>query len=186
MLRRHAIFVVALTGIFLACSAPALAQGHRSMGMGRRPPARTERPVKVPKAAQTSKAEKTPLDEFQRMSPEERQKALSKLPPDRAEKLRKQLQEYNQLTPEQQAVAKEQLDTFRHLPPERQQALRKTFNKFSQQPPDRQAAIRQELNQLRGMSETDRQARLASPELKSRFNKNERQMIEEMSGLLPE
>jgi hypothetical protein len=156
------------------------------MGMGRRPSPRPERPVKAPKAEKTPRAGNTPLDEFQRMSPEERQKALAKLPPDRAEKLRKQLKEYSQLTPEQQALAKEQLETFRHLPPDRQAAMRKAFNQFSQQPPDRQQAIRQELNQLRGMTEADRQARLASPELKSRFNKNERQMIGEMSGLLPE
>src|SRR5438105_6592168 len=103
MLRRHAIFVIALTGISLGSSAPAPAQGRRGMGMGRRPPTRTERPIKPPKAEQAPKAEKTPLDEFQRMSPEERQKALEKLPPDRAEKLRKQLKEYSQLTPEQQA-----------------------------------------------------------------------------------
>jgi Protein of unknown function (DUF3106) len=152
------------------------------MGMGRHP----DHPPKIPRAGKAPKAGPTPIDEFQRMSPEDRQKALDKLPPDRAEKLRKQLKEYSQLTPEQQAMAKEQLETFRHLPPERQQAMRKAFNKFSQQPADRQEAIRQELNQLREMTEGERQARLSSPELKSRFNKTERQMIGEMSGLLPE
>lgn len=156
------------------------------MGMGRHPSARIGRSATVPRAGKVSKAGQTPIDQFQRMSPEERQKVLAQLPPDRAEKLRKQLKEYSQLTPEQQAVAKEQLEMFRQLPPERQEAMRKTFNKFSQQPPDRQEAIRQELNQLRGMTEADRQARLASPEVKRRFNKNERQMIGNMSGILPE
>lgn len=156
------------------------------MGMGPHPSLHPDRPVKARKAGNVLKAGPTPIDEFQRMSPEDRQKALAKLAPDRAEKLRKQLKDYSHLTPEQQAVAKEQLDMFRHLPPERQQAMRKAYDKFSQQPPDRQEAIRQELNQLRGMTEEDRQTRLASRELKARFNKNERQMIGEMSGLLPE
>jgi hypothetical protein len=150
------------------------------MGMGRHPAPRPERTIKAPKAT------KTPLDEFQRMSPEERQKALDKLPPDRAEKLRKQLKEYSQLTPEQQAIAKEQLEMFRNLPPERQDAVRRVFNRFSQQPADHQQAMRQELNQLHGMPEADRQARLASPETKSRFSKDEHKMLQEMSGLLPE
>src|SRR5450759_79028 len=130
MPRRYATCVVALAGILLACSSsvlvpPALAQGRRGMGMGRHPAPRPERTIKAPKAT------KTPLDEFQRMSPEERQKALDKLPPDRAEKLRKQLKEYSQLTPEQQAIAKEQLEMFRNLPPERQDAVRRVFNRFS-------------------------------------------------------
>src|SRR5438067_2310518 len=153
MLRRHVIFAVALTGISLACSPPVLAQGRRGMGMGRHP----ERAPKLPRAGKAPQAGPTPIDEFQRMSPQERQKALTKLPPDRAEKLRKQLKEYSQLTPEQQATAKEQLEIFRHLPPERQQAMRKAFHKFSQQPTDRQDAIRQELNQMRGMTEADPQ-----------------------------
>src|SRR5438067_12242093 len=106
MLRRRAISV-ALAGILLACSSTAYAQGRRGMGMGRRPPARPERPAKIPRGEKTPNAKKTPIDEFQRMSPEERQKALAKLPPDRAEKVRKQLEEYSQLTPEQQALARE-------------------------------------------------------------------------------
>lgn len=186
MLRRQAILRLTLAGIFLACSTSiltptALGQGRRGISMGRNPA--TARPERLPK---TPKSTRTPLDEFQRMSPQERQKALDKLPADRAEKLRKQLQEYSKLTPEQQAVAKEQLQMFHNLPPERQQAMRKVFNQFLRQPSDRQQAMRQELNQLRDMPEADRQARLASPDLKSRFSKNEHKMLEEMSGLLPD
>ncbi|MDQ2949959.1 MAG: DUF3106 domain-containing protein [Acidobacteriota bacterium] len=119
------------------------------------------------------------------MSPEERQKALANLPPERAEKLRKQLNDYNNMTPQQQAAAREQLNAFRNLPPEHQEKLRKAFSKFSGEPADRQQEMRQELNQLRGLPEAERKARLNSAEFKDRFNNNERKIVHEMSDLLP-
>ncbi|MGI8741481.1 MAG: DUF3106 domain-containing protein [Bryobacteraceae bacterium] len=183
---RHDILSVGLAAVFsLAISIPANAQGHKGGGArhAAAPPPRVPKPAKAPK---TPAADHTPIDQFERMSPEERQKALAKLPPERAEKLQKQLKEYSQLTPEQQAAAREQLEMFRHLPPERQEALRKAFNKFSHAPADRQQSMRQELNQLRAMSPPDRRERMNAPEFKSRFNRNEQKMLSEMSNLLPE
>lgn len=156
--------------------------------MGRPPaahqPSHPERSARAHKPDKNGAA-RAPIDEFIRMSPEERQKALANLPPERAEKLRKQLSDYNNMTPQQQAAAREQLNAFRNLPPERQEKLRKAFSKFSGEPADRQQEMRQELNRLRGLPEADRKARLNSPEFKDRFNNNERKIVREMSDLLP-
>lgn len=179
------IFATALLALCLTASPSALAQGRRGMGMGRHPAARPERPVKAPRPGRSDPV-RTPIDEFQHMSPDQRQAALSKLPPERADKLRKQLQEYSQLTPEQQTVARERLEAFRNLPPERQAGMRKAFNSFSQQAPERQQAMRQELNQLRGIPEAERQARFSSPDFKGRFSGAEQKIIGEMSDLPPE
>ena len=175
MLRLGAIFGIAVLGLALIATPPATAQGRRAGG-AHRPPARSEEP----------KPEETPIDEFQKMSPEQREKSLAKLPPDRAAKIRKQLDVLDKMTPEQRAAVREQLALFRQLPPEKQQALRKAFDTFSKEPADRQQAMRAELNQLRAMPQGDRQARIASPEVKSRFNKREQKILAEMSSLLPE
>lgn len=189
MPRRNTIFAISLLAVGLATlSSPALAQRHRSGPMGRPPSARL--PKQPPAHPQPSAKDKTspaqaPIEEFARMSPEERQKALANLPPERAEKLRKQLNDYNNMTPQQQAAAREQLNAFRNLPPEHQEKLRKAFSKFSGEPADRQQEMRQELNQLRGLPEAERKARLNSAEFKDRFNNNERKIVHEMSDLLP-
>src|SRR5206468_6516427 len=42
---------------------------------------------------------RTPVDRFNRMTPEDRQRALEKLPPERRKKFEEQLKHYNSLTP---------------------------------------------------------------------------------------
>jgi hypothetical protein len=182
MPRRNALFVSSLLAICLVIPPSAFAQGHRSAGMGRHPQPHAKRSPNAPKPNRNSGVP-AQIDEFARMSPERRQEALAKLPPDRAEKLRKQLEIYGKMTPEQQAAAREQLNAFRSLPPERQEGMRKAFSKFSREPAERQQAIRQELNQLRALPEADRQTRLNSPELKQRFSNNERKIIRDLSDL---
>lgn len=193
MPRQNTIFAISLLAAGLATSSsPALAQSRRGMPTGRppaarppaRPPAHPPPSAKAPRQDQNGPAH-APIEEFARMSPEERQKALAKLPPERAEKLQKQLNDYNKMNPEQQAAAREQLDAFRNLPPARQEKLRKVFSKFSGEPAERQQEMRQELNQLRELPEADRRARLNSPEFKRRFNNNERKIVREMTDLLP-
>ncbi|MDQ6760904.1 MAG: DUF3106 domain-containing protein [Acidobacteriota bacterium] len=182
MLSRNTFVAVTLLTAGWAASPSAFAQGPRHMG-GHGPGARKERPAKVPTPDKHGAAAQVSIDKFARMTPELRQKALAKLPPERAEKLRKQLNDYNQMTPQQQAAAREQLEAFRNLPPERQEGMRKAFSRFSRQPADRQQAIRQELNQLRALPEAERQARLSSSEFTGLFNNNERKIIRDMSDL---
>lgn len=184
MRKRHIIFAISLVVVDWAISPAALAQGRRGIANGRHQVARPERAAKVPRPDKNSSAQGS-IDNFARMSPDQRQQALAQLPPQRAEKVRKQLNAYSNMSPEQQAAAREQLNAFRNLTPERQEGMRKAFSKFSRQPAERQQLIRQELNQLRGLPQADRSERLNSPEFQGLFNNNERKIIREMSDLLP-
>ena len=183
MARPIIIFAIAILAAF--ATPNGFAQSRRGMGPGRHPMGRPEPLGRAPNAGKGG-ARPTPIDEFARMPPMERQKALNRLPPQRAEKVRKQLDEYNNMTPGQQAVAREQLDAFRNLPPERQEGMRKAFAKFSREPAPRQQAMRTELNELRGLPEPERRERLSSPDFHGRFSNNERKIIREMSDLVPD
>jgi Arc/MetJ-type ribon-helix-helix transcriptional regulator len=71
------------------------------------------------------------------------------------------------------------------LPPARQEVVRKSINKFSQEPADRQQAMREELRGLGALPEPARQARLSSPEFRSKFSGKEQEIVRDMADLLP-
>ncbi len=180
MLRHYAILAAAGLGMVLLAPVPAISQGRRMGGAHRpTPSARPPKTERIP-------AQKTAIDEFERMSPAQRDKTLAKLPADRAEKIRKQLETFDKLTPEQRSAVRQQLDMFRQLPPEKQQALRKAFDNFAKEPPDRQQLMRDELNQLRATPKEQRQAHVDNPEFRQRFNKREQKILDQMSSVLPE
>ncbi len=163
----------------LGLTPSAFAQGRRG-GMNRpppKPPAR--RPEKPPKA------EKTPIDEFQTMSPRDRQKALDRMPPAQRQKLEERLQKFNELPADQQRTLKTMYNRLHELPPGRQDAVRKSMNQFSEQPQERQQALRQELRGIGELPQQDREARLKSPEFRSKFSGKEQGIIRDMSELLP-
>jgi len=93
------------------------------------------------------------------MTPEQREKALAKLPPDRRQQVEKQLDRLDQLTPEQR------------------QELNRRFETLQTFPPGRQRAVRQELQDLRRMSLADRRARLHSAEFNEQFSPEEQDLI---------
>ncbi len=156
------IVVSAVLTVWLLTSAAGLAEGR-----------------------QGPKNVKTPIDEFMRMSPAERQKALNRLPPEQRKKLQERLERFNQLPRGQQQTLRNMYDRLNQLPPERQQAVRKSLNQFSQQPADRRQAMRQELRSMAPLEAQDREVRMASPEFRERFSEKEQGIIRDMSGLLP-
>ncbi len=167
---RRPFSIVGGAVVCLLLSYPALAQKGRPGHLA----GRAERPAASPHDAA--------LEDFESMPPEQRERELAKLPPDRSAKLRRQLQYYDQLTPAQ----KQQFNWFNHLPPERQEAFRKAFRKFQAEPAARQQSMREEMGRLRSMSAAERKARLSSPEFQSQFTKNERQILGQMSDALPQ
>ncbi|MBV8845033.1 MAG: DUF3106 domain-containing protein [Bryobacterales bacterium] len=104
------------------------------------------------------------IEQLRKMSPEERQRALSNLPPERRQQVEKQL------------------DRLDKLPPEQRQVLDQRYEKLQSFPPPRQRAVRQELQSLRSMPFAERQARLHSDEFKQQFSPEERELIQ---GVFP-
>jgi hypothetical protein len=132
-----------------------------------------------------AKAANTPIDEFERISPEERQKGPQRLPSAQRKQLEERLQKFNQLPAEQQQTLKNMYSRLNQLPPARQEVVRKSINKFSQEPGDRQQAMREELRGMAALPEQERQTRLASPEFRSKFSGKEQEIVRDMADLLP-
>lgn len=161
---------VALLGVLAA--APAFGQSRRAMSMGHRPPPRPEKPQKDTAGE---------LQKFSKMTPAERQQHLAKLPADRKEKLEAQLKKYESMTPAQKA----RLDSFNQLSPAQRSEFRTSFQRLQDQPADRRRAMREELNQLYTLPSDARKNRLNSPEFRSRYSPEEREIISKMAPPIP-
>lgn len=157
-------------------SIPAHAQGKRGGVMNRRPPARPQRPDQEAKD----------LEKISKMTPDQRQKALAHVPPERRQAIEARLKQYNDLSSEEKGRLQNQLNQLHNYTPERQQAIRNAIGGIAKLPPDRQLAVRQEIRQLRAMPEADRQARMNTPEFQQRFKKHEQKMIQELHDVVPQ
>lgn len=139
----------------------------------------------VPRAVGPQQGGPKTLDSLERMSPQQRQKLLEGLPPDRARSLQERLDRYDRLPPDQRQRLKDQYDRFSQLPPERQAAMRKVFERFNRLSQDRQDAVRQEFNGFHGLSDDEKRARMRSAEFRSRYSRDEQKLIDEMSSAAP-
>jgi hypothetical protein len=121
------------------------------------------------------------LDRWNRMSPEQRQRALEKLPPERRKQLEDRLERWNQLPKEQQERLRERYERFSSLPADKQQLVRQQYNRFRQLPPERQQELNREYAQLRDLPGPQRQERLNSDEFRSRFSPEDQQILRDLS-----
>jgi hypothetical protein len=128
---------------------------------------------------------KTPIDEFERMSPEQQQRALNRLPPGQRQKLQEQLQRFNRLPPEQQQTLRNLYNRLHQLPRDQQESVRKAINRFSEQSPARQQAMRDELRSMAALTQQDREARMASREFRNSFSRREQGIVKDMTPVLP-
>jgi Protein of unknown function (DUF3106) len=133
------------------------------------------------KRAAKEKANATPLERWSRMTPEERQRALAKLPPERRRELQQKLQQYRSLPPAERQQLREKYQAFSQLPPEQQNHARDLFRQFNSLPEDRRPIVRQEYEQLRSMPESERAARVNSEAFRSRFTPGEQQMLQDLA-----
>src|ERR1700678_2342649 len=127
----------------------------------------------------------TPIDEFERMSPEQEQRELERLPPGQRQKLRQRLQRFNQLPAEQQRTLRNLYNRLHQLPANQQESVRKAINRFSEQPADRQQAMRDELRTLAPLSQNERTVRLASREFRGSLSRREQGVVKDMLPVLP-
>lgn len=104
------------------------------------------------------------LERFESMTPEQREKALSKLPPERRAQVEQRLNRLEQLTPQQRQQLQQRLQDFQKLSPERQRA------------------VRDEIQNLRGMPPRLRLRRLNSPEFEQEFSPEEQRLLRQSFG----
>lgn len=115
-----------------------------------------------PKAGKAKPPAPGPLANFEKLTPEERQRALNNLPPDRRKQLERRLERFKNLDPDQRDRLQARLQEYRMLPL------------------DRQDEVRRALQRLRRLSEPDRKKRMESEEFRKRFSPAERKLLEEV------
>jgi hypothetical protein len=125
-----------------------------------------------------------PIDRWNQMSPEQRERELAKLPPARQRAIRQQLRRYNQMPPEERQKLRERYQTFAQLPPAQQQIVRQRLREFRQLPPQRQPVVHRQVEQLRRMTEAQRQENMNSEEFQGRFSPQEQQIIRDLTEYL--
>jgi hypothetical protein len=82
------------------------------------------------------------LDQFSKMSPQDREKALAKLPPQRRAAVEQRFARYQQMTPEQQEKFKQRMEEMESLPKDRQNAVRDAIQRLQALPvPQRRKAL---------------------------------------------
>lgn len=170
------MFRPCLAGILLAFSA--------GVGLGQQPHANNP-PFPRGRGGMNPNREMM-LERWSRMTPEERQRALEKLPPERRERIEQQLKRYQSLSPEERQRLRARMEAWDRLPPEERDQRRELFRRFSSLPDDRRPMVRRELNYLRNLPEADRQARLASEAFRNRYSPEEQLLLREMAGKLSE
>lgn len=177
-------------GIALVCAIcycpSAWAQGRR--GGGIHPPKQSGRAPQPRPGKQANPGAKAggprQVEEFMRMSPEEREREISKLPPARQARLRERLQEYDRMTPAQKERLQRQWERLSQLSPERQQEVRQSVRDFTELPQERRQAMRRELARVQRLSPDERKDYFKSPEFTSQFSPEEQKIMKNMNEVL--
>ncbi|MEQ1949562.1 MAG: DUF3106 domain-containing protein [Bryobacteraceae bacterium] len=105
------------------------------------------------------------LERWETMTPDEREKALAKLPPAR------------------RAQVEERLRRLESLPDNDRQQLRLRYQEFERLRRDRQDALRLEIQALRSMRPMMRRRRAISPEFQRQYSPEEQRIMRQALGL---
>ncbi len=126
-----------------------------------------------------------PIELLRAMTPEQRERALEKFPPDRQAQIRKGLENFDKQNEAQKQRQLQELDEFYKLPSDKQQLVRQQRKAFNALPDDRKIAVRAAYANLSKMTPEDRAARLARPQFQERFSPEELQILSVLSEYLP-
>ncbi len=122
-----------------------------------------------------------------RATPEQRQRALERFPPERQAQLRKQLEWFDSLPKAQQELQLQRLERFASLPPDKQLTVRLRMQALNRMPAPRIRAIRLALALLQSLPPAQRAVRMNRPAFRQRFSPEELQIIVDLADawLLP-
>jgi hypothetical protein len=120
---------------------------------------------------------------LERMTPVEREKALSQLPPARRAQIEKRIQNFQKLPPAVQERRLDRLERLNSLPPLAQAQVRRSVNQLQNLPDDRRRAINQELRRMSVMPEDERQPYMNSEDFHNRFSPSEQQIVSDVAKI---
>jgi hypothetical protein len=177
--------------LVVLCLAGDVSAQHVTRPAAKPPAARPQRPERPPeKAEAAAAAANNPgsaenLSKLLKMTPEQRNKALSALNPARRAQIEKRLGDYQKLPPDQQARELDHLRRMQSLPPQKQQQVRASLQQLAALPQPRKAVVNRQINQMRPLADPDRRAMMNSEEFRNKFTPSEQQMIEDISMVTP-
>lgn len=125
------------------------------------------------------------IERWRRMPPEERQKALEKLPPERRQRIEEQLQRLDRMPADQRRGLERRYERFQSLPPEQQERVRQVYRRMRELPPERRMAINHAARHISTLPDAERKARMESEEFRGRFSPEEREMVGELVAAMP-
>jgi hypothetical protein len=187
---RLTVTIPILTAVCLAADVDAQ---HVTRPPAKPPATRPQRPDHPPQKAdakvegnvETGPGSSDNLARLLKMSPEQRNKALSGLPPARRNMIEKRLNDYQKMPEQERARALDRLRRMQSLPPQKQQQVRASIQKLTTLPDPRHGLVQKQINHLRPLSDADRRAMMNSEEFRSKFTPAEQQMIEDICLVTP-
>jgi hypothetical protein len=126
----------------------------------------------------------SPAARLYRATPEERERALEKLPLNMQERIRKELQWFDNLPKDQQEIALKRSEKLAALPPDQQLSIRKQLQALNRLEPERRRAVRNALIRLQSVSEDQRKELLARPQFRGRFSDDEWRIVMDLSAVM--
>ncbi len=127
----------------------------------------------------------SPASRLFRAGPEERERALEKLPPRQQEQIRKNLAWFDGLPKADQTTILKRAERYEALSPEARQTFNQQFRAWQQLPQDRRQAVAAALRRLQTLSDDQRNAVLSSAPFRERFSSEEQKLIADLSQLMP-
>lgn len=124
------------------------------------------------------------MERLSRMTPNERDRLFSKLPPERRSLIEERLGKYSKMPSAAKERLRDEYSSFQQLPPEKQEEVRKLYKQFSELPEDRRPALRRELVRLRNMPENRRTKRMASGKFLEEYSDSERSLLASLVDIL--
>ena len=174
----------AISLALLGSTLSSVAYAQRSV----RPAARGAQPFRPMKPPLPNAGPQGPelVQRLVAMSPEDREKALSALPPARRQNLEQRIRDFEALPPGQQLLMRTRVEKLAKLSPERQDEVRESLRSFNAMPQERRQAIRREVIRCTGMPEDSYHAYLNSEGMRGRFTDEERRMIDDLLAVAPD
>lgn len=131
----------------------------------------------VPKGGGKMGNPDNPVDRLLRMTPEQRERALEKLPAQQQANIRKRLENFDRLPPAQKERQLQRLNELWSLPPDKHELVAQQIKAFDALPEDRRVLVRQAYQRLSRLSADDRTALLAKPAFRGRFTPAELEIL---------
>jgi hypothetical protein len=187
---------IQLGGLLLACGAAGWAADQKNAGAARPGVGRPALPrnggavkrdiPRLPKApiGPPLLNPASPAARLYRATPEERDRALEKLPPRLQEQLRAQLERFDAMPKAQREVVIRRAERYAALPPEQRETVRQQIVALRQLPQERRAAVGLALRRLQPLPEEQRLQTVNSDEFKSRFSAEEQKIIADLSEVM--